>query len=278
VGIPVTTHPLEPPVAHVGADPRKSVGGAPSPRRRLVGAQWLRLALLALALIVLGGATGFFAAALMPERYAAQADVLYTVTREQPTGFLREDRNISTQLVMLQSRTVLAPVADEWSVPIDELTAAISASVVEESEVISIRLTDSDPDLARDMLGTVIERYLEVSSNNARAELRDYLDAQLAEVLARMDAIPPGASGRQGELAPLVDREQWLRTRLDELQFTDIAGPEAQVLVQPFVDGDPVSPRPIITTAAGTTVGLIVAALVVAFVGRRMTRPAVHRT
>jgi uncharacterized protein involved in exopolysaccharide biosynthesis len=228
---------------------------------------------LALVLVVLGAGAGFVVSTLLPDRYVARAELLYTVTREQPTGFLREDRNISTQLVLLRSRTVLAPVAAEWDVAVEDLTAAVAARVVDESEVIDVELVDADPARAQEMLGAVIDRYLEVSPNDARAELRTYLDTELASVLARIDELPPDSVDRQAELAPLVDREQWLRTRLDELEFTDIAGPAATVVVEPYVEGTPVSPRPVVTTAAGATAGLLVAALVVAVVARRLTRP-----
>lgn len=264
--------------ASVGPPRGRSYGGASAARRRLSPGQWVRLGLLALALVVLGGATGYVAAGQLPEQYAARADVLYTVTREQPTGFLRQDRNISTQLVMLQSRTVLGPVADEWDVPVDEVAAALTASVVEESEVISVQLTDSDPERAEDMLGTVIARYLEVSPNDTRADVRNYLNLELATVVARIEAVPPAIANREGVLAPLVDREQWLRTRLDELQLTDLAGPAAEVLVQPYVANDPVSPRPLVATVAGAMAGLVVAALLVGVLARRMTRPEGRRS
>jgi uncharacterized protein involved in exopolysaccharide biosynthesis len=256
----------------------RSAPGAPEARGRLSASQWVRLSLLALALVVLGGATGYLAAGQLPEEYAAKADILYTVTREQPTGFLREDRNISTQLVMLESRTVLGPVADEWDVPVDRLAAAFSASVVEESEVISVQLTDGDPERAEDMLGSVLTRYLEVSPNDARAGVRDYLDLQLADVIDRIAAVPPAVADREGVLAPLTDREQWLRTRLDELQLTDLAGPAAEVLVPPYVGTEPVGPRPAVATAGGAFVGLVVAALLVAVLARRMTRPEGRRS
>ncbi len=257
---------------------RRPVPDAPAPRRRLSAGEWTRLGLLALAVVVLGATTGFLVAGRMPQEYAARADVLYAVTREQPTGFLREDRNISTQLVVLRSRTVLGPVADQWELPVEELSAALSVAVVDESEVISVELTDTDPERAEDMLGAVLASYLELSPNDTRADVRDYLNLQLTEVVARIAAVPPGIADRQGVLAPLIDREQWLRTRLDELSLADLAGPAAEVLGQPYVGSDPVSPRPAVSTAAGAATGLLVAALVVALLARRMTRPDVERT
>jgi capsular polysaccharide biosynthesis protein len=244
----------------------------PAPRRRLATAQWVRLAALALALILFGAVAGWTTAQVLPNRYAAHADVLYALSREQPTGFLREDRNITTQIVLLNSRSVLDPVAEEWGLSVQELSEAIDAAVVSSSEIISITLTDSDPDRAQQMLGTLVASYLNVSNNDPRAELRGYLDGQLTEVLSRISEVRANAEDRQGELAALVEREQWLRTQLDELQFSDIVGPGASVLVPPYVEATPVSPRPLVTTAAGALAGLVVAVFAVAVVARRMTR------
>jgi len=62
-------------------------------RRRLSGGQWVRLTLLGVLLVLLGAAAGLGTALLTTPVYAAHADVLYLLTREQPTGFLREDRS-----------------------------------------------------------------------------------------------------------------------------------------------------------------------------------------
>lgn len=242
-------------------------------RRRLSGAQWAWLTLLLLLLTAAGGGAGYLTAGQLPTLYAARADVLYSLTQEQPTGFLREDRNLSTQLVLLQSRTVLDPVSAEWDIPVDDLADALEATVVSESEVIEVSLTDREPVRAQGMLDAVLARYLEVSDNDTRAEVRSYLDDQLTEVLEQIFLLRAAPQGREGELSALVQREQWLRTQLDEIRFTDIAGPGAEVLVDPYVEADPVSPRPAITAAAGALSGLIVGLLVVALLARRMTRP-----
>jgi uncharacterized protein involved in exopolysaccharide biosynthesis len=251
-----------------------SVAGPNSPpRRRLSNRQWAWLTALLLVLTALGGGAGYLTASQLPTLYAARADVLYSLTREQPTGFLREDRNLSTQLVLLESRTVLEPVSVEWDMSVGDLTDAFDATVVSESEVIEVSLTDEDPARAEGLLDAILARYLQVSNNDDRAEVRDYLDEQLRDVLTLILMLRSAPQGREGELAALVQREQWLRTQLDELRFSDLAGPSAQVLVDPYVDADPVSPRPGITTAAGAASGLLVALFVVALLSRRMTRP-----
>lgn len=252
-----------------GVDDELSAGR----RRRLRPGQWVRLGALTLTLVLLGALAGWGTAQVLPAKYAAHADVLYALSREQPTGFLREDRNITTQIVLLNSRSVLDPVAEEWGVSVKDLSEAIEAEVVSSSEIISISLTGTDPGRAQRMLDTLVDSYLDVSNNDPRAELRGYLDGQLTEVLARISEVRATADGRQGELAALVEREQWLETQLDELEFSDIVGPGASVLVPPYVEATPVSPRATITTAAGALAAAIVAVFAVAVVARRMTRP-----
>jgi uncharacterized protein involved in exopolysaccharide biosynthesis len=244
----------------------------PRRRRRLTGRQALLLLLPALVIVALGATGGWAATQYVPPKYSAHADVLYSISTEQPTGFLRQDRNITTQLVLVDSQTVLQPVAAEWNVSVETLGEAVAASAVEDSEIIRITLTDADPQRAERMLAAVVDRYLAVSSDDARAELREYIDGQLTEILGRISELRPQADSRWEELGALVEREQWLRRQLDELQFSNIAGPAVSVLAEPYVNPSPVSPEPLLMIAAGAFAGLVLALPAVALLARRMTR------
>lgn len=242
-------------------------------RRRLSGGQWVRLTLLGVLLVLLGAAAGLGTALLTTPVYAAHADVLYLLTREQPTGFLREDRSLSTQLVLFKSRRVLEPVAADWRRPIDDVTQAITATVLQESEDIQVEFVDTDPERARKMLEAVVMRYLEVSNNDERSDLRNYLDGELRAVLVLESQVRSEGQIRAAEMGPLVDREQWLRRQLDELKLSDLAGPRARVLVAPYVASEPIRPRPLVAAGSGALAGTVVALLSVAVVARRLTRP-----
>jgi uncharacterized protein involved in exopolysaccharide biosynthesis len=244
----------------------------PRPRKRLTVRQWLALGLLTLVLTGLGGAAGWFVSERLPTTYAAQAELLYSLTQEQPTGFLREDRNLSTQLVLLESRTVLVPAARENAVSVADLAEALEASVVSESEVIQLRLTDTSRARAAAMLRSIVDQYLIASANTERAELRTYLEGQLQGVTDQIAALR-GDPNRQGEIPPLAQREQVLRGQLDEVRFTELAGAGSKVLVEPYIAPEPVSPKPLITIGAGVTAALLIALLAVAVIARRMTRP-----
>jgi len=175
--------------------------------------------------------------------------------------------------VLFKSRRVLEPVAADWRRPIDDVTQAITATVLQESEDIQVEFVDTDPERARTMLEAVVMRYLEVSNNDERSDLRNYLDGELHAVLALESQVRSEGQIRAAEMGPLVDREQWLRRQLDELKLSDLAGPRARVLVAPYVASEPIRPQPLVAAGSGALAGTVVALLSVAVVARRLTRP-----
>ncbi len=145
--------------------PRPGPAAGPPPAgtaswRRLTAREGKRFALVALVLVLLGAVSGFLGSFLVAPRYAAETDLLYVITREQPTGFLREDRNLTTQLVLLGSRTVIDPIAARWSMTPQQLSSQVTTTLVPESEVIHIEVRDTDPQRATDILGALTARYL----------------------------------------------------------------------------------------------------------------------
>jgi uncharacterized protein involved in exopolysaccharide biosynthesis len=277
-------YPPDPVVAGEGdADPLNGVQVIirPRRRRRLRVLERVLLTVLALALVALGAAAGHEVADRMPNLYAAHADVLYPLVQEQPTGFLRQDRNLSTQEVLLASRTVLEPVATQFGIPVEDLVEQLETEVVDESEVIRVQFRDPSRAQARKVLVAILARYIEVSNNPQRTALRAYLDAQLADVQARLVTARAAAAGEtlgltqaaQAEIDALVQREATLQSQIDEDQLAAIAGPAPQVTVPPYVEHDRVSPQPLLTVGGGALAGLVVAVVTVAVVARRLTRP-----
>lgn len=243
--------------------------------------RWPALILVGLLLVGAGAWAGSTVAARMPTLYAAQADIIYPLVQEQPTGFLRQDRNLSTQEVLIESRSVLDPVAVQFGIPVDELTEHLTTEVVDESEVIRLQFTDPSRMEGQQVLAAIVDRYVAISNNPARTTVREYLETQLADVraklvTARAEADAVGALGlsqaAQAQIDALVTREAALLAQLDEEQFAAIAGPLPKVSVQPYVERDPVSPNRLLVTGGGALAGLVVALIVVAVLARRMTR------
>ena len=168
------------------------------PPRRLTTEEILRLCLLAGLIVVVGAAIGFVSSWLIQAQYGARSEVLYTLREDQPTGFLREDRNLTTQTVLIDSRPVLEPVAVANGLTVNQLADKVTSSVAEGSEIIEIEVRDADRQEGLRLVNAVTRQYLAVA-NGAVDENRTYLEGQLATVddaavRARRD---PGVSARR---------------------------------------------------------------------------------
>ena len=227
--------------------------------------QAVRLSLLALAIVVSGAVAGFVASLQFPVQYAARAELVYLIGQEAPTGFLREDRNLTTQALLLRSRSVLAPVAATAGLTADGLEKKFQVELVEGSEVIRLEVRDESREAGQAILTRIIDRYTTVSRDVAPAETRAYLQAQLDEVRRRL--AQPRLDG--SERGALTERETALLAQVDSL---NLAGAQVKVVVAPYSAPDPVSPQPLLAAAAGALVGLLVAGTLILVQARRWTR------
>jgi uncharacterized protein involved in exopolysaccharide biosynthesis len=267
---------------HAAAEPDGlTVVVRPRQHARSRALRWPALILLALLLVGVGAKAGSTVAAGMPTLYAAHSDVVYPLVQEQPTGFLREDRNLSTQEVLIASREVTDPVAAQFKIPADQFDEHLTTEVVNDSEVIRLQYTDPSRAQARKVLAAIVDQYVKVSNNPSRTAVRQYLDAQLADVqallaTARTQADAVGNLGlsqaAQAQVDALVNREATLLGQIDQEQFAAIAGPAPRIAVPAYVEHDAVSPNRLLVTAGGALAGLVVALIVVAVLARRMTR------
>ncbi len=273
-------------------EPREADGprAAFSPARgQLTGGQVVRLALLAVVIVLFGGVAGFGGALLWPPVYAARAEILYPITEEQPTGFLREDRNLTTQLVLLQSRAVLGPVAAREGRSVAELEESLTVELLESSELIRIEVRDRSGEAARRLVEAIVQRYLDIYQVQHPSQVRQYLERELEDVRNRAEATrgrllqlrAEAAAGlardveistAEDDLQPLIAREQEILRQLDQINIVSLAGPTAELLTPPYVLANPVSPRPQFAAATGALTALIIAAGVVALTARRWTR------
>jgi uncharacterized protein involved in exopolysaccharide biosynthesis len=234
-------------------------------RRQLPPGQGVRLFLMALVIVALGGSVGFAGSFLFPTEYAARAELVYLLGAEQPTGFLREDRNLTTQVLLLQSRSVLEPVAAANGLTVQELEEKLDVELVSGSEVLRLEIDDQSREVGQSLLTQIIERYTVVANDVAPADTRAYLESQLADVRARLTG--PGLTA--AERGALTERETALLSQVDSI---NLAGAQVKVVVPPYTAMDPVSPQPLLGLATGALVGLVVAGGVVLWQARRWTR------
>jgi capsular polysaccharide biosynthesis protein len=239
------------------------------------------------ALIVLGASlAGYLVGGLGGTVRAARSEVLYELDAERPTGFLRQDRQLTTQLVTIRSRAVLAPVAEASGLRFEELSEKLDVGVVEDSEVIRIEVTDGSASRAQTLVDGITREYLARVRPNAVADAREYIEDQLAEIEAqledlseRMAELPSGTSSTAeqtaitAEMQSLFDERAELRARLDDITVDEFREPQVEQITDAYVLSDPVSPRPWRAAMAGALVGLMVAAVAVVLLVRRRSAP-----
>jgi hypothetical protein len=143
---------------------------------------WLtpRLAMLALTIILLGTAAGLAGALVLPKTYGARAEILYAVGDAQQGGDpLKQDRQLSTQLVLLKSRAVLGPIAQKQARQFEDLDKDVNVSILENSNVMQVEAHASTEPAALQTLQAVVTGYLAVAGKPSGVV--GNLEAQLAE-------------------------------------------------------------------------------------------------
>ena len=248
---------------------------------------WLtpRLVMLTLTIILLGTAAGLAAALVLPKTYGARAEILYSASQPQQGGDpLQQDRQLSTQLVLLKSRAVLGPVAQKQGRRYEDLDKDVSVAVLENSNVIQVEARAPTEPVALQTLQAVTNGYLALSgqpsgvARNLSAQLAEARQntAQLqARIPQLVSAVLAGTANQltlddaRAQLVASQAREKALQARIDEITLAGQSGPAAQLLTPPYSLPDPVSPRPPLAAGIGALVGAIVAGTMLAVGMRR---------
>jgi hypothetical protein len=257
-----------------------------SPTAPLSAGRRQTLVLLLIACLGAGGIGGFVVAMAQHPHYAARAELVYPLAQEQPTGFLRTDRGLSTQLVLLRSHAVLDPVAEHLGIPTDRLRKRVSAAVLDDSEVIRVQVTAGSRDDAVDVDRRVLDSYLAVASADD-GDRRNEINSQLQQIATDLTAagdkrtelvtnalrtapsasLEPVVTAVDGDIANLRARQTALQGELDGLAG---AGPRTVTPAYPLDRA--VSPRPLTSAAAGALLGLLIGLGAAALRVRRWAR------
>lgn len=249
----------------------------------------LKFAGYALLIVLQAAAIGYAVSAQQTEVFGARTEILFPLEADRATGFLREDRRISTQLESIRSRAVLGPVAARHGMTAERLREDTEVSVVGASEIIRIEVHHTDPELAQALSRDVTAQYLaqveedgvpvaEAVLGAALVELQGRLaeiDAALVGINESRRALPPiEASSIQltslaaeenrllAESASLYSRIGEVRADITALDVERALAPQPVVLAETFLMDRPVSPMPIRDAALAAAMGGTVAAAV----------------
>lgn len=235
----------------------------PPPRRQLTGSQRGQLAALVVALIAVGGLIGYVVALVLPAQYGAQTTIQYNIAGENTGDFLKTDRNLTTQVVLITSRNVLQPVADASGIPVDDLQQKVSATVLNSSNIILIQVEDPNREAGVNLANAIAQQYLTVANTSGP---EGYLQNQLNEVKRQQAAPRPGTTA--SETAALAARAATLQAQLDNMNLT---ANQSTVLAPAYSVTDPVSPNKGLAWITGALCGLIIALLAAINLTRRWT-------
>ncbi|MGQ0483541.1 MAG: hypothetical protein ACT4O0_21255 [Pseudonocardia sp.] len=269
---PTTRQPLPGPPAGFrsagGYRPAAPRFAQPPPRRRLTPAQGSRLGLIASVIVLLGAAVGLAVTLVLPTQYAARTVIEYTVAQENASSFLRTDRNLTTQLVLLTSRSVLGPVADASGITPDRLSEKVTVTNLANSELIQVDVLDPSREVGVRLADAIGRRYLEVVNTSG---LRGLVQERLDEAERDLATAPAGPVGSPAATAraELQSRVNTLQSQLDTIALT---GNRAVIAVPAYSVAAPAAPKPAVAAATGALLGVVVAGLVAIALSRRWTR------
>jgi uncharacterized protein involved in exopolysaccharide biosynthesis len=240
-----------------------------------------RLALVALAFVLLGTAGGTVTALIWPKAYGARAEILYSPSPAQSDqqGDSTVDPRLSTQLVILTSRPVLEPIAQKQGRQFDDLSKDVGAQVLDLSDVIQVDARGVTKPAALQTLQAVIANYLTIAAEPTGVAAN--LTTQLASVQAntqrlqvRVQQLTTAVHAKTATQASLDDaraqltasqnQEVAIQNNIQAVRLTGQTGSDVQLLTLPYSLPDPVSPQPSTTIGIGALIGAIFAAAVIA--------------
>ncbi|MGB8996321.1 MAG: hypothetical protein WCC65_13560 [Pseudonocardiaceae bacterium] len=244
----------------------------------------VRLVIVALTITLLGVAGGLVGALVLPKTYGARAEILYPIGQDPQGDPLKQDRELSTQLVYLTSRAVLGPVAQKQGQQYDDLAKDVSVEILDNSEVIQVEAHGATKLAALQTLQAIVNGYLMLSSqptgisHNLSMQLADAhtnttrLQTRVQQLIPAVlagTATQASLDDVRAQLTASSDLEKAIQARIDALNLAGQQGPDAQIVTPPYPMPDPVFPQPLIAAGTGALVGMLVAGAVVGLSTRR---------
>ncbi len=243
----------------VGFTHLSAYNGRPSPRA-LVG-----LVMLTMCLAAFGAQAGYFLEGLRPDVWQARTEVEY-----------RGNSWTETQGTVVDSNSLLAPIAEKYDIPIKQFNEDLEAGVVPGTQTVRFDYFDNDADLALDIVTDLQADYLATVTERASEEAMQTLEDELVTLSEELEVAqgelsrmrnPTGIGltvqqqDKQSEIATIrtriieVDR-MILDAELDELNNTRIP----RVTAEPYVFDEPYTPRPkrmaVVGFLLGAAIGL----------------------
>jgi capsular polysaccharide biosynthesis protein len=256
----------------------------------------MRYLAYALAIVIACTALAYGIGKTGAKSYGARTEIYYPLNAQLAAGsFLREDRNLTTQLVAMKSHAILDPIAAKYNLSFDSLTKKEVVSVLQDSEVIRIEVDDRSPAHAQAIVTDIAKAYLKTQPDpDLTAE--NFLNTQISSINHQLGTLTsqfndleqrrqasatltnpnpaesPAELQVQSQIASLNNQLTTLEGRLDTVTVDQLSEPHVSQQTQPYLLSGPVAPKPLRVAAAGALAGIMLAAIALAFLLRRLLK------
>jgi capsular polysaccharide biosynthesis protein len=256
----------------------------------------LRHLAYALAIVLACAGLAYGASAAGSKSYGARTEIYFPLNAQLASGsFLREDRALSTQVVVMESHSILDPVAAQFHLSYAALSKKEVVSVLQNSEVIRIEIDDRSASQAKLIAGEIAKSYLKQVPNQDTA-IAAYLNKQIASINNQLGTLttqfndleakrqgqasavnpnPPETPAElsvQSEIGNLNGQVATLQGRVDAVTVDNLQQPHVQQQTQPYVLSSPVAPKPMRAALAGALAGIMLAAVALTLMFRRLLK------
>jgi capsular polysaccharide biosynthesis protein len=278
--------------------PSETVAVAMFQWKRLPISRGVVLRYLAIALVIVLACAGiaYGVSAAGTKSYGARTTIYYPLNAALSSGsFLREDRALSSAMVAMESHAVLDPVASQFHLSFDALSKKEIVTVLQDSEVIQIEVDDRSATQAKSIAGAIAASYLrQVPNEDAITEA--FLNKQIASYNTQLGTLttqfndlearrqsqasvtnpnPPESPAElsvQSQITNINGQVTTLQGRLDAVTVDNLSQPQIEQQTQPYVLSSPVSPKPMRAALAGALAGIMLAAVALTYLLRRLLK------
>jgi capsular polysaccharide biosynthesis protein len=184
------------------------------------------------------------------------------------------DRELATQQVIVESRSVIGPVARAEHRSVDAMEKAISVEVLPGTEVLRLTVASRSAARARRVAQRVADTYIELATGSTGRTLQ----TQLVSLRARLASAQKAASSAKA--APAKEKAQHdaddalrqidgVRTKLAALPPSGNLHGTPRTLASAHVLSTPLFPRPVHAAGLGALVGILIASVMTFLILRR---------
>lgn len=215
-------------------------------------------------------------------QYEAQSEVLVRERSGGPTLFtdivqdftFQPERRLQTQVELMKARPLAETVIKRLNLQTtpDRLLTQVQVDPVGQTDIIDIKVTDTNPRRATDIANAWANGYVNLSRDSAQIALkqaRDAVSLKLDDVQTQLFGVAKQITQRESahQLVPEELKAQLqvgtglfvtLSGKLEELTIQEALEQGLGLIVSPAVLPDaPVRPRPVLNTILGLIVGLV---------------------